>query len=103
MQGINAAAAAALAKVVDKQTLPVKAELLKSSDATAQLRAARFFGVFSLFADSHGYVSGGGPMGPFATDQTRLYTPDRDAGITPQEYSQFWQQWWARNRTLLGL
>ncbi len=101
--GVEAAAGAALAKIVVKQTLPVMAELLNSGDTTAQLRAASFFGLFTLFADSNGIVSGGGPVGPFATDQTRQYTPSRNSGITPQEYSAFWQQWWVQNHGALGL
>lgn len=101
--GVDAAAGAALSKIVVKQTLPVMAELLNSSDPAAQLRAASFFGLFSLFADRSGLVSGGGPSGPFATSQTRLYTPREDSGITAQEYSAFWQQWWAQNHSLFGL
>jgi hypothetical protein len=101
--GIDAAAGAALSKIVVKQALPVMAELLNSSDPAAQLRAASFFGLFTLFADSSGTVSGGGPMGPFATDQTRQYTPRKNSGITPHEYSAFWQQWWAQNHNVFGL
>jgi hypothetical protein len=98
--GIGAAAGAALSKIVVKQTLPVMAELLNSSDPAAQLRAASFFGLFTLFADSSGTVSGGGPMGPFGTDQTRQYTPRKNSGITPRQYSAFWQQWWAENHSV---
>jgi hypothetical protein len=101
--GIDAAAGSALSKIVVRQTLPVMAELLNSSDPTAQLRAASFFSLFTLFADSSGNVSGGGPMGPFATDQTRQYTPRANSGITPQQYSAFWQQWWAQNHNVFGL
>ncbi|HCC56536.1 MAG TPA: hypothetical protein DEQ47_04615, partial [Solibacterales bacterium] len=101
--GIDAAVGAALSKIVVKQTLPVMAELLNSSDPTAQLRAASFFGLFTLFADSNGNVSGGGPEGPLASDETRLYTPRRDSGVSPQQYSQFWRGWWAEHHTLLGL
>jgi hypothetical protein len=100
---IDAAVGAALSKLVVKETLPVMAELLNSSDPTAQLRAASFFGLFTLFADSTGTVSGGGPMGPFASDETRLYTPRKNSGISPQQYSQFWLRWWAEHRTLVGL
>jgi hypothetical protein len=49
--GIDAAVGAALSKLMNKQTLPVMAELLNSRDSTAQLRAAAFFGLFTLFAD----------------------------------------------------
>lgn len=101
--GINAAAGAALAKIAVKQTLPAMAELLNSAGPTAQLRAASFFGLFTLFADSQGRVSGGGPMGPFATDDTRRYMPSQDSGITPQQYALFWQNWWESNRARLGL
>jgi hypothetical protein len=100
--GIDAAAGAALSKIVNKQTLPVMAELLNSSDSTAQLRAASFFGLFTLFADSTGSVAGGGPIGPYATDETRRYMPSSGSGITPQQYSQFWLQWWGQNHGLFG-
>jgi hypothetical protein len=100
--GIDAAAGTALSKIVVKQTLPVMAELLNSSDPTAQLRAASFFGFFALFSDSSGNIPGGGPMGPFATNQTRQYTPRTNSGITPRQYAQFLQQWWAQNHALLG-
>jgi len=99
---IDAAAGAALSKIVVKEALPAMAELLNSSDPTAQLRAASFFGLFTLFADQNGIVSGGGPTGPFATDQTRQYTPRANSGITPQAYSSFWQEWWAQNHALFG-
>ena len=88
--GIDAAAGAALSKIVVKQTLPMMAELLNSSDPVAQLRATSFFGLFTLFADSNGTVSGGGPIGPLATEIARQYTPRTDSGITPTQYSQFW-------------
>jgi hypothetical protein len=102
--GIDAAAGAALSKIVVKQTLPVMAELLDSRDPAAQLRAASFFGRFTLFADGSGTVSDGGPTGPFSTDQTRLYTPRKNSsGVTPQQYSAFWQQWWAQNHSTFGL
>jgi hypothetical protein len=101
--GIDAAVGAALSKIVVKQTLPVMAELLTSLDPTARLRAASFFGLFTLFADNTGNVPVGGPMGPFATDRTRQYTPGANSGITPEQYSQFWLQWWTQNHDALGL
>jgi hypothetical protein len=100
--GIDAAVGAALSKIMNKQTLPVMAELLNSRDSSAQLRAASFFGLFTLFADSTGSVAGGGPIGPYATEETRRFMPSAGSGITPQQYGQFWLQWWKKNHGLFG-
>ncbi len=52
--GVDAAAAGALASIRSKGALPIMAELLDSKDPRTQLAAARYFGVFSLLANSNG-------------------------------------------------
>ena len=99
--GVDVAAAAALAKIRTKEVLPAMAELLDSKDPQAQLRAASFFGLFTLFADKHGNMPEGGPRGPFCTPQTRAYMPRRDSTLTPAEYAEFWKGWWSDNQGAL--
>ena len=52
--GVDAAAASALQKLGSKAVASAMAELLDSQDQQAQLRAATFFGFYSLFADAQG-------------------------------------------------
>jgi hypothetical protein len=101
--GLAAAAGSALAKSGNTASvLPAMAALLNATDPEAQLRAAAYFGRFALFADAKGQVNGDNLIGPWATSETRQFTPRNDSGITPAQYAQFWQGWWTQNKKALG-
>lgn len=99
---LDDAIASALTRRGTKEVLPSMATLLTSSDAQAQLRAARFFGEFSLFADRDGIISAAHLIGPWATEATRAMQPRNDSDKSVEEYSRFWLGWWAENRKALG-
>lgn len=101
--GLEAAAGAALARLgTTASALPAMASLLDSSDPEAQLRAAAYFARFTLFADASGQVKEDHLIGPWATQQTRQFTPRNDSGITPAQYAQYWQGWWSQNKHAFG-
>ncbi|HEX5432058.1 MAG TPA: hypothetical protein VFW83_08835 [Bryobacteraceae bacterium] len=101
--GLDDAVASALRKIGTKDIVPVVAELLDSQDPQAQLRAASFFGFYSLFADAKGdVVQGNLVKGPFATADTRQYTPRSGSSLTPSQYASFWKTWWLQNSSRLG-
>lgn len=100
--GLDDAAGAALQKFGTKAILPGMRLLLDSKDPNAQLRAARFFGYFTLFAQTDGSIPRTGVVGPLATAETRNFTPRRDAAITPLQYAEFWKSWWTDNKARFG-
>lgn len=102
--GLDEALGAALAKFVvgQRAVVPAMATLLDSQDPNAVLRAARFFGMYAVLADAQGNVSGGAAIGPFSTADTRHFTPRDGDMLTPEQYSDFWKQWWAVNLLKLG-
>jgi hypothetical protein len=100
--GVDAAAGAALAKIKTKAVLPIMAELLESKDPQAQLRAASFFGLYTMFADANGVLRDSGPAGPYCTAETQRHTPRRASSLDVADYSRFWTQWWQANRDTLG-
>lgn len=99
--GMDAAMAAALKKLHSKQVLPDMAALLDSSDREAQLAAASFFGLYTLFATADGEFPDSGPIGPFATAATRENTP-RPGTANSVPSTAFWKTWWSENRDRLG-
>jgi hypothetical protein len=76
--------------------------LLDSKDPDTQLRAARFLGYFTLFADENGSLPGTGVKGPLATADTQQFTPTKGSAITAAQYAQFWKVWWSQNYAKLG-
>jgi len=100
--GLDNSIATALARISTKAVAPVMVTILDSQDPQAQLRAAAFLGIYALFADAQGNLSGGSPAGPFATSQTRQYTPSANSGLTPAAYANYWKSWWAANQAALG-
>jgi len=82
--------------------LPGMILLLDSTDANTQIRAARFLGYFALFADATGNIPGTGITGPFASADTRQYTPANGSTLTPAQYAGYWKVWWAQNKAALG-
>ncbi|HUA87163.1 MAG TPA: hypothetical protein VMB85_25075, partial [Bryobacteraceae bacterium] len=86
-----------------KQVAPVMAQLLSSTDTGAQLGAAAFFGFYTMFADKHGnIVSANLAIGPFATADTRAYTPSGISPLSATQYVEFWKTWWSQNKSSLG-
>jgi len=102
MQRIAKFAAAKPTGLAVKAVLPGMVSLLDSKDPNAQLRAAGFLGYFTLFAGADGNIAGTGVMGPFATANTRQFTPSQEATTTPAQYAQFWKVWWAQNYMKFG-
>jgi hypothetical protein len=100
--GVDIAVVAALRTIGTKAVLPGMAEELDSKDPKAQLGAASYFGVFTLLANAQGEILPSAPIGPFATPDTRAYTPRAEKPTTPSEYAQFWKAWWAGHRAHLG-
>jgi hypothetical protein len=100
--GLDNTVAQALERVGGKGIAPAMATLLDSPDSEAQLRASRYFSLYAMFADAQGNFRDSGPAGPFATADTRQFTPKKDSGLTADAYAAFWKSWWARNRTALG-
>lgn len=99
--GLDDAVRSALMRLTgNRAVVPAMAKLLGSQDPVAQLRAARFFSVFTFLADAHGNISEGAPDGPLATAETRSFAPG--LGPTPAQCVQFWEQWWTDNATKLG-
>ena len=99
---LDAAVAAALKKIGTKATLPGLVDLLDSKDPQAVLIAESFLGVFTLLADANGEIHDSAPIGPFASDQTRSFTPAPGATSTAVQYAGFWKAWWSQNRARLG-
>lgn len=99
---LDAAVAAALQKFRSSAALPGMVSLLDSKDPNAQLAAALFFGNFALFADEAGNMPNTGIVGPFATEDTRQYTPTNNSTLTPAQYAGFWKVWWVQNKAMLG-
>jgi len=100
--GLHRAISMALRMNGTRDVLPLMAELLDSPDPDTQLRAAAYFGYFSLFADNTGALPGTGAAGTFATSNTRQFTPSKESALTPAQYAEFWKLWWSQNRTTLG-
>ena len=101
--GVDASAVGALRTIGTKAILPSMAELLDSKDPQAQLAAASFFGVFSLLANQQGEMSSSAPIiGPFATADTRAFTPRAGSTTTTAQYVAFWKTWWSQNQAQLG-
>jgi hypothetical protein len=98
----NAVGSALMRAMGNRSVVPAMAALLNSKDPVAQLRAARFFSVFTLRSDALGNVVAGAPDGPLATAETRSFAPSRDSGKTTEQYVQFWKQWWTLNAPKLG-
>lgn len=102
MQRIAKFAAAKPAGLPVKAVLPAIVSLLDSKDPKAQLRAAGFLAYFTLFAGADGNIAGTGVAGPFATADTRQFTPTQESTTTPAQYAQFWKIWWAQNYMRFG-
>ena len=101
--GVDVAALGALRTIGTPAILPVMAELLDSQDPQAQLGAASYFGTFSLLANTQGEISSSAPIiGPFATADTRAFTPRAGSATTPAQYVAFWKTWWSQNQAQLG-
>lgn len=101
--GLDAAVASALTRLMgNRDVVPGLAKLLDSKDEVAQVRAARFFSVFSLLSDAHGNVIEGAPDGPLATAETRRFSPGADPTATTAQCVQFWKAWWTENAAELG-
>jgi len=101
--GMDAAVAAALRKISTRQVAPLMAQLLSSPDTDAQRRAAAFFGYYSLFADKSGNIADANlTIGPFATADTRAYTPRSNSSLSAAQYAEFWKTWWFQNKSSLG-
>jgi hypothetical protein len=99
------AVASALSKIGTKAVLPAMVELLDSPDRNARLRAARFFGEYTLFADAKGDMPNPNnlrPVGPWANSATRLHIPSSSSPMTADEYASFWKTWWNQNRAKIG-
>jgi hypothetical protein len=112
--GIDAAASTALMNIGNgahllrstlpaKSVLPAMVTLLDSHDTSAQMRAVRFLAYFTMFADAAGNVPGTGVTGPFATVDTKQFTPSNASMLTAPQYAAFWKVWWAENHANLGL
>ena len=82
--------------------LPAMVSLLDSKDLNAQMRAAGFLGYYTLFAEGDGNIRGSGIAGPFATADTRQFTPREEVTTTAAQYAQFWKVWWSQNYSKLG-
>jgi hypothetical protein len=101
--GMDDAVASALSRMMNNRSVvPAMATLLGSRDTTAQLRAARFFAVYSLLCDARGNIVEGAADGPLASDETRSFSPGADVNKTPDQCVQFWKQWWVENGAKLG-
>jgi len=100
--GIANATTAAGSPLSTRAVLPGMVALLDSKDPIAQVRAARFLGYYTLFADENGNNIGSGIKGPFATADTSQFTPQPDSTLTPAQYAGFWKVWWAQNKATLG-
>ncbi|HEX5430973.1 MAG TPA: hypothetical protein VFW83_03340 [Bryobacteraceae bacterium] len=100
--GLDVAVGGVLRRIGTRAIAPAMAELLDSKDPNAQLLAATFFGTYSLFADANGNFPDSGPVGPFATADTRQFTPQSNSGVTPAMYAEFWKTWWTQNYARLG-
>jgi hypothetical protein len=101
--GLDDAVASSLMHFMgNRDVVPGVARLLDSKDPIARLRAARFFSVLSVLSDAHGNVVAGAPEGPFATAESRRFSPGADAAITPAQCVQFWKEWWTENAAKLG-
>lgn len=85
-----------------KTVVAAMVPLLDSDDPSVQIRTARFFAYFALFADANGNIPGTGVTGPFATADTRQFTPSKDSTLSAAQYAGFWKVWWAQNKTKLG-
>jgi hypothetical protein len=81
--------------------LPGLLLLLDSKDATAQIRAARFFAYFAQFADASEGIPGTGVIGPFACSDARRFDPAEGSTTNSTQYAQFWKAWCAQNRAKL--
>lgn len=101
--GVDLAVAGALRKIGTKAVLPAMADLLDSKDPAAKLAAASFFGVFTLLADAQGEIRDSAPIGPYATEQTRAFTPKAGTSIAASDYARWWKIWWSANHDRLAL
>ena len=100
--GLDNTVAQALERIGGKGIAPAMATLLDSPESEAQLRAARYFSRYALFADAQGNFPDSGPVGPFATADASQFTPNKNSSLTAGDYAAFWKSWWARNRSALG-
>ena len=99
------AVASALSKIGTKAVLPAMIELLDSPDKNARLRAARFFGEYTLFADAKGNMPAPNrtpTIGPWWNSATELHMLGNDPSMTADEYASFWKAWWIQNRAKIG-
>ncbi len=99
------AVASALSKIGTKAVLPAMVELLDSPDKNARLRAARFFGEYTLFADAKGDMPAPNrtpTIGPWWNSATELHMLGNDPSMTADEYASFWKAWWIQNRAKIG-
>lgn len=100
--GLDSALASALVRLGTKASVPGMVRLVRSKDPNAQLQAARFLGYYAQFADESGAITGTGVAGPFGTEETRRFTPNKESTLRPDEYGGFWTDWWVQNRSKLG-
>lgn len=96
--GLDAAVAGALSRIGTKGAMAMMAKLLDSKDRQAQLAAASYFANFTFFADKDGVVAESGGAGPYATAETRAFTPRSTSTLTAADYSAYWRKWYAENK-----
>jgi hypothetical protein len=102
VSGLDASVGAAIERIGGKAILPAMARLLGSGDQEAQLRAVRFFGKYTIFADAQGNMRDSGPQGPLYAAANLIYMRPAEGGASLAQCVGFWSTWWGQHRTNLG-
>jgi hypothetical protein len=100
--GLDAALGKALQRAESKDTLPVLALLLASSDLEAKRTAAWAFHCYTALAGPDGLINRSGDgQHPFRTEETTRFS-GWDRTISAADHAAFWESWWSEHKALLG-